>query len=152
MLWRITRASGGLRTVDIHSCSLHYSVASCCVGLYCTPCSHARREYAVGSHRPHRSGGFLWRWDPSSPTTFSPCRRTHPLPDARCVFRRETEVLSKATPSLGRLLCQARQLNGPPSPTPRPRRDAVPQNRLDPFEDGPLRYDPPCKDAPQGKE
>src|SRR4029450_13147208 len=91
-------------------------------------------------------------WVTSSPTTFSPCRRTHPLSDARCVFRRETEVLSKATPSLRRLLCQARQLNGPPSPIPRPRRDAVPQNRLGPFEDGPLRYDPPCKDASQGKE
>src|SRR4029450_3087920 len=101
------------------------------------------------SHRPDRSGGFLWRWDPSSPTTFYPCRRKPPSPDSLCVFRREPEVLSKATPSIRRLLCKARKFNGPPSPAPRPRRDSVPQNRLGLFEDGPLRYYPTFKEAPQ---
>src|SRR5919197_494265 len=62
MLCRITRASGGLRTVDIHCDSLHYFVASYRTGLYCTPCSHACREYAA------------WPWHPYACVTSGRCR------------------------------------------------------------------------------
>jgi hypothetical protein len=65
------------------------------------------------SHRPDRSGGFLWRWDLSSPTTFYPCGLHHPSPDALCVLRRELEGLWEATPSI------RRRLYGPGSPTGR---------------------------------
>ena len=81
------------------------------------------------AYRPDRSGGFLWRWDPSSPTTFYPCGPKHPSPDSLCVLRREPEVRSKATPSIRRLLCKARKFHGSPSPAPRLRRDSVPQHR-----------------------
>src|SRR4029453_5154055 len=68
MLCRITRASGGLRTVDIHSCSLHYPVALCRAGLYCTLCSYAHREYTVWPWHPYTcvtSGHCGWqRWWP----------------------------------------------------------------------------------------
>lgn len=50
------------------------------------------------SPSPDQSGGFLWRWNPSSPTTFSPCGFKYLSPDALCVFRREPEGLSEATP------------------------------------------------------
>jgi hypothetical protein len=56
------------------------------------------------SHGLKGSGGFRWRWDPSPPTTFSPCERQHPSPDALCVLRRERAVLGEATPSLRRLV------------------------------------------------
>src|SRR5215468_385315 len=49
------------------------------------------------------SGGFLWRGDPSSPTTFYPCGLEHPAPDSLCVCRRELEDLWEATPSIRRL-------------------------------------------------
>ena len=58
---------------------------------------------------------------PSSPTTFSPCGRSRPSPDALCVFRREREVLSEATPSKRRRALQARNVLGSPPPSPRPR-------------------------------
>ena len=56
------------------------------------------------SHGLKGSGGFRWRWDPSPPTTFAPCERQHPSPDALCVLRRERAVLGEATPSLRRLV------------------------------------------------
>jgi hypothetical protein len=60
------------------------------------------------SPRPDRSGGSLWRWDRVSPTTFSPCGREGPSPDALGVFRRELGGLCEATPSIQRLLRKAR--------------------------------------------
>jgi hypothetical protein len=60
------------------------------------------------SHRPDRSGGFLWRWDLVSPTTFYPCGLERPSPDFLCVFRRELESLGEATPSIQRRLSKAR--------------------------------------------
>ena len=42
---------------------------------------------------PRLSGGFLWRWDLASPTTFYPCGCNHPSPDSLCVFRRHLEGL-----------------------------------------------------------
>ena len=89
------------------------------------------------SHRPDRSGGFLWRWDLTSPTTFSPCGSKHPSPDALCVCRREPEGPEEATPSLRRRASQARKCNGPPPPAPRPRRDAASTKRLPLFEHRP---------------
>src|SRR5215510_2669406 len=56
------------------------------------------------SSRPDQSGSFLWRWNPSCPTTFSPGGYKHPSPDSLGVCRREPEGLSEATPSLRRLL------------------------------------------------
>src|SRR5215831_17455418 len=53
---------------------------------------------------PRLSGGFLWRWDLVSPTTFYPCGCNHPSPDSLGVFRRHLDGLSEATPSLRRLL------------------------------------------------
>src|SRR5258708_35218755 len=64
---------------------------------------------------------------PSSPTTFSPCGLSRPSPDALCVFRRERQALSQATPSKRRLALQARTLLGPPPPSPSP--SAVPLKR-----------------------
>jgi hypothetical protein len=62
--------------------------------------------HALGavSHDPDWSGGFLWRWDLLSPTTFYPCGLNHPSPDSLCVLRRELEGLWEATPSIRRLL------------------------------------------------
>src|SRR5262249_5179739 len=62
------------------------------------------------------SGGFLWRGDPSSPTTFYPCGLSHPSPYSLCVLRRELEDLWEATPSIRRLASPARQINAPPPP------------------------------------
>src|SRR4029453_11678180 len=73
------------------------------------------------SYRPDQSGSFLWRWNPSSPTTFYPCGFKHPSPDSLCVLRREPEGLWEATPSIRRLLSMARKRHGPPPPAPRPR-------------------------------
>jgi hypothetical protein len=67
-------------------------------------CFSSRHALSAVSPDPDWSGGFLWRWDPSSPTPFSPCACTHPSPDALCVFRRGLEGLWEATPSLRRLL------------------------------------------------
>jgi hypothetical protein len=71
------------------------------------------------SHGLNWSGGFLWRWDLSSPTTCSPCGLTRPSPDALCVFRRAPEGLGEAPPSIRRLLCMAWKFTGPPPPVPR---------------------------------
>ena len=60
------------------------------------------------SHDLDASGGFLWRGDPSSPTTFSPCGLSPPSPDALCVWRQELEDLWEATPSIRRRAMQAR--------------------------------------------
>ena len=54
------------------------------------------------------SGGFLWRGDPSSPTTFYPCGLSPPSPDSLCVLRQELEDLWEATPSIRRRAMQAR--------------------------------------------
>jgi hypothetical protein len=133
------------------SCRLNFLLCCRCCQVLLSLFSPYHSLGAV-SHRPDRSGGFLWCWDPSSPTTFYPCRRKHPSPDSLYVFRREPEVLSKATPSIRRLLCKARKFNGPPSPAPGPRRDSVPQHRLGLFEDGSLRDYPTFKEAPQGNK
>ena len=73
----------------------------------------------------------------SSPTTFYPCGLGCPSPDSLCVFRRELEVLSEATPSIRRLASQARNFPGSPPPAPRPRRDAASTKRLPLFEHRP---------------
>src|SRR5215831_15200666 len=83
------------------------------------------------------SGGFLWRGDPSSPTTFYPCGLEHPAPDSLCVCRREPEGPEEATPSIRRRATQARNLLGPPPPAPRPRRDSASPKRLPLFEHRP---------------
>jgi hypothetical protein len=85
------------------------------------------------------SGGSLGRWGQSPPTTFSPCGRKRPSPDALCVVRREREGLWEATPSLRRLFGQARQGNGPPPPAPQSRGDAAPPYRFCLCEDRPRR-------------
>ena len=90
------------------------------------------------SHRPDRSGGFLWRWDLTSPTTFSPCGLAGPSPDSLCVFRRELEGLCEATPSIHRLFRKARTVCGPPPPAPWPTSDSAPKHGLCLFQDGPL--------------
>ncbi len=90
------------------------------------------------SHRPDRSGGFLWRWDLASPTTFYPCGLERPSPDALCVFRRELESLGEATPSIHRLFRKARTVYGPPPPAPRPTSDSALKHGLRLFQDGPL--------------
>ena len=64
------------------------------------------------SHGLDVSGGFLWRWDLSSPTTFYPCGFKRPSPDSLCVFRREPEGPEEATPSIRRLASQARKFTG----------------------------------------
>jgi len=68
---------------------------------------------------PRLAGGFLWRWDPSSPTTFSPCGLSRPSPDSLCVCRREPEGPEEATPSIRRLAWQARIFLGSPPPARR---------------------------------
>jgi len=90
------------------------------------------------SHRPDRSGGFLWRWDLTSPTTFYPCGLAGPSPDSLCVFRREPEGLSEATPSIHRLFRKARTVYGPPPPVPWRTSDSAPKHGLCLFQDGPL--------------
>src|SRR5712691_3683855 len=84
---------------------------------------------------------WLWRLPvalgPSSPTTFYPCGLGCPSPDSLCVFRRELEVLSEATPSIRRLASQARNFPGSPPPAPRPRRDTASTKRLPLFEHRP---------------
>src|SRR6185436_3739241 len=89
------------------------------------------------SHGLDASGGFLWRWDLSSPTTFYPCELSRPSPDSLCVFRRELEGPEEATPSIRRRATQARNLLGSPPPAPRPRRDAASTKRLPLFEHRP---------------
>jgi hypothetical protein len=42
--------------------------------------------FGAVSPGPDRSGGFLWRWDLASPTTFYPCGFKHPSPDSLYVF------------------------------------------------------------------
>src|SRR5713226_3893388 len=74
----------------------------------------------------------------SSPTTFYPCELECPSPDALCVFRREREALSEATPSLRRRAAQARNFRGSPPPAPKLRRDAASPKRLPLFEPRPL--------------
>jgi hypothetical protein len=106
----------------------------------------------AGSPGPDHSGGFLWRWDLASPTTFSPCGCTHPSPDALGVFRRQPEGLEEATPSLRRLLCKARKKNGPPPPAPRPKPDSTPTYRSRRFEFCTLRYYPGLEAAPKRHE
>jgi hypothetical protein len=64
------------------------------------------------SHSPDQSGSFLWRWNPSSPTTFYPCGYKHPSPDSLCVLRREPEGLSEATPSIRRLFSRPGNCTG----------------------------------------
>ncbi len=75
---------------------------------------------------------------PSSPTTFYPCGLGCPSPDSLCVFRRELEVLSEATPSIRRLASQARNLPGSPPPAPSPRRDTASPTLLSLFEHRPF--------------
>src|SRR3989442_544106 len=89
------------------------------------------------SLRPEWSGGFLWRGDLLSPTTFYPCGRNRPSPDSLCVFRREPEVLSEATPSIRRRAAQARNFTGSPPPAPRPRCDTASPTLLSLFEHRP---------------
>jgi hypothetical protein len=101
---------------------------------------------------PDHAGGFLWRWDLASPTTFYPCGFKHPSPDALCVFRRQPEGLSEATPSIRRLLCKARKNNGPPPPAPRPKPDSTPTDRSRRFEFCTLWYYPGFEEAPQRNE
>jgi hypothetical protein len=45
---------------------------------------------SAGSPRPDRSGGFLWRWDLVSPTTFYPCGPSGP--SARFSLRLSTRA------------------------------------------------------------
>jgi hypothetical protein len=114
----------------------HYLVAlffllccRCCQALLRILFSPSAIFLGVVSPGPDHAGGFLWRWDLASPTTFSPCGFKHPSPDALCVFRRQPEGLSEATPSLRRLLGKARKNNGPPPPAPRPKPDSTPTDR-----------------------
>src|SRR5215471_19613567 len=104
------------------------------------------------SHDLDASGGFLWRGDPSSPTTFSPCGLSHPSPDALCVLRRELEGPEEATPSLRRRAMQARYINGPPPPAPRPRHDTASAKHLDFFEDRTRGYHPGLEETPERHE
>jgi hypothetical protein len=104
------------------------------------------------SQRPDRSGGFLGRWDLTSPTTFSPCGLAGPSPDALCVFRRELAGLGEATPSIHRLLRKARTVYGPPPPAPWPTSDSAPQHGFCLLQDGPLWEDPALAEAPPRHE
>src|SRR5437879_2337447 len=94
------------------------------------------------SHGLDASGGFLWRGDLSSPTTFYPCGLSRPSPDSLCVFRREPEGPEEATPSIRRRAWQARIFLGSPPPAPRPRRDTSSPTRLPRFDHLPRGYHP----------
>jgi hypothetical protein len=104
------------------------------------------------SHRPDRSGGFLGRWDLTSPTSFSPCGLACPSPDSLCVFRRELEGLCEATPSMHRLFRKARTVYGPPPPAPGATSDSAPQHGLCFFQDGPLWEAPALEESPKCNE
>ena len=94
------------------------------------------------SHGPDRSGGFLWRWDLASPTTFSPCGLHTPV--TRCSLRLSTRAGRPVggDPSYPTAFCKARKCNGPPPPAPGPRPEAAPQDRLRLFACCPLWYVP----------
>jgi hypothetical protein len=100
------------------------------------------------SHGLDPAGGFLWRGDPSSPTTFYPCGLLGPSPDSLCVFRRELESLEEATPSIRRLAWQARNSNGLPPPAPQPKCDSASTKGLCLFEHRSLRQHPRLKRLP----
>src|SRR5712692_6148276 len=89
---------------------------------------------------------------PLSPTTFYPCGLSRPSPDSLCVFRREREVLSEATPSKRRRALQARNFLGSPPPASRPRRDTAAPKRLPLFEHRPLGDYPGLEEAPERNE
>jgi hypothetical protein len=91
------------------------------------------------SHGLAQAGGFRWRWDLPSPTTFYPCGFRPPSPDALCVCRRLVEGPEEATPSMRRRAAQARIFRGSPPPVPKPRRDTALPKRLPFFEHRPRR-------------
>ena len=91
------------------------------------------------SHGLAQAGGFRWRWDLPSPTTFYPCGLPPPSPDALCVCRRLVEGPEEATPSMRRRAAQARIFRGSPPPAPKPRRDTAWPERLPCFEHRPHR-------------
>ena len=91
------------------------------------------------SHGLAQAGGFRWRWDLPSPTTFYPCGLPPPSPDALCVCRRLVEGPEEATPSMRRRAAQARIFRGSPPPAPKPRRDTAWPKRLPCFEHRPRR-------------
>jgi hypothetical protein len=117
------------------------------------PCHHPGfNTRCFRSHSPDHSGGFLWRGDLASPTTFYPCGRKRPSPDSLGVFRREPAVLAEATPSLRRRASHARKCNGPPPPASGSRGDSAPQHRFHCFEHRPLGYHPGLEEAPERHE
>jgi hypothetical protein len=104
------------------------------------------------SHGRDRAGGFRWRCDRSSPTTFYPCELSRPSPDALCVFRRPLEGPEEATPSLRRRAAQARNFPGSPPPASKPQCDTASPKRFPLLEHCSLWDNPRLKEAPQGKE
>jgi hypothetical protein len=117
------------------------------------PCHHpGLNTRCFRSHGLVCAGGFLWRWDLTSPTTFYPCGLRHPSPDALCALRRQLEGPEEATPSLRRLASQARNVPGSPPPAPRSRCDVASKKRLCRFAYRALRDDPSLKETPQGHE
>jgi len=113
-IWAVIADAGSLNAFKVRGDSAH------------PPKFHIR---CVLSPSLDQAGGFPWRWDRSSPTTFYPCGRERPSPDSLCVCRREWEGLWEATPSIRRLAEQARKFNGPPPPASRPRCDAASPTR-----------------------
>jgi hypothetical protein len=117
------------------------------------PCPHAGlNPRCFRSHGLVCAGGFLWRWDLTSPTTFYPCGLRRPSPNALCAFRRQLEGPEEATPSIRRRASQARNFPGSPPPAPRSKCDVASKKRLCRFEYRALRYDPSLKETPQGNE
>jgi hypothetical protein len=95
----LRRAAAGTATQGLW---MSFYVAA--VGQPSCVCLPSLHSLGPGSTGPAGSGGFLWRWDPASPTTFSPCACPHPSPEPLCGFRRGLEDRWEATPSLRRLL------------------------------------------------
>jgi hypothetical protein len=94
------------------------------------------------------AGGFLWRGELVSPTTFYPCERGRPSPDSLYVCRREQEDPEETTPSVRRLALQARNFHGSPPPATKPMCDAASLERLTLFEHRPLGQDTCLQEMP----
>ena len=125
------------RTSALMSRYDHYSGTLSDQGLSLPPPrlnARCSRSYGLA-----QAGGFRWRWDLPSPTTFYPCGLPRPSPDALCVCRRLVEGLEEATPSMRRRAAQARIFRGSPPPAPKPRRDTALLKRLPFFEHRPRR-------------